>query len=471
MKLVYQCLGSAILLLLVALHPVHASAAATSEQALIQGFARWQANRIEKIILDEAVGDIARDPYVKRFFSETSQNISAYRGVSSKRLVPLMQYYLEEDVRRFKALASACVPSNIEEWFNDDLSVQERAGKAARLYGALKKIGEKPANLGAPYTVSSFIDEACPSADLNASVPLSFSDAQIAEVSRQISEYLKDNPGTMELISGVPAEFEDFITARYLSRLFAAVSEFQKITDTAKSNTVRVHQMLLTIETFGGIAKKHYSGFRKLQDTSLFFASLLEAAETTDPDAVVAILDSYVDDREAYANKRFDNAYYSVFDVQTFNAEIQEVETTTYTSRCRHYHVLPCRNSIFLSSYYGISLANVAKDAGEDKELGFRAFGPVGLELKLLTFRSAPVSLNFAPIDLGNYITNELRNSDYSAKFEDILAPSVFLSYSFRTKPISILLGYQSGIKIDEDAETEGAFLSVGFDLPILTVF
>lgn len=453
------------------LSPLHAAAPVTTEQALIQGFARWQANRIEKIILNEAVGDIARDPYVKRFFSQTSENIIVYSGVSSKRLIPLMQYYLEEDVKRFKSLVSACVPSNIEQWFDTSLSLQDRSDQAVRLYDALKMLGEKPANLDAPYTVSSFVNEVCPNTDLTTTVKLSFTDAQISKIADQISQYIQNNSGAVAISSGVPATFKKFITSKYLSYLFGAVSEYQKVTDSTKNYSVRVHQMLLTIEKFGGISTKDYSGFRKLQNTSLFFASLLDAAKTKDPDSVVAILDSYVDDREAYVNKRFDNAYYSVFDVQEFNIETQQVEKVPYTSTCRNYQVLPCRNSLFLSSYYGLSLANVSKEPGQGREVGVRAFGPVGLELKLLTIRSAPISINFAPIDIGNYITNELKNTDYSAKFEDIVAPSVFLSYSFKSKPVSLLLGYQYDIRIDEDTKTEGVFFSVGFDLPILTIF
>lgn len=465
--------GAIALILAGTLTPLHAAAPVTAEQALIQGFARWQANRIEKIILNEAVDDIARDPYVKRFFPQASENIIVYSGsgASSKRLIPLMQFYLEEDVNRFKSLVSACVPSNIEKWFDAGLSLQNRSDNAVKLYGALKMLGEKPANLNAPYTVSSFIEEACPNADLTKTVKLSFSDAQIAQVATQISNYVQNNSGAVSISSGVPETFKKFITSKYLSYLFGAVSEYQKITDSTKNYSVRVHQMLLTIEKFGGISTKDYSGFRKLQNTSLFFASLLDAAKTKDPDAVVAILDSYVDDREAYVNKRFDNAYYSVFDVREFNVETQKVESVSYASTCRNYQVLPCRNSFFLSSYYGVSLANVAKEPGEDRELGFRAFGPVGFELKLLTVRSALVSINFAPIDIGNYITNELKDTDYSAKFEDIVAPSVFLSYSFKSKPVSLLLGYQYDIRIDENTETEGVFFSVGFDLPILTIF
>ena len=53
------------ILLLIICIPARAS---SSEEALIQGFAKWQTNRVEKIILDEAVFDNTKAPYVQRFF-------------------------------------------------------------------------------------------------------------------------------------------------------------------------------------------------------------------------------------------------------------------------------------------------------------------------------------------------------------------------------------------------------------------
>ncbi len=466
------------------LAPAFGQVTQTPEQAFIQGFAQWQANRIEKIILDEVVIDIAKDPYIKRFFSDTSENISIYNGVSSKRLIPLMQYYLEEDVKRFKGLVNACIPSNINIWFDTAIDVKIRTENAVLLYDSLKRLGEKPEDSSTPYTVSDFVSTVCVGQDLSSPVKFSFDKSRIVDVLEEISDHVKDNSETLvdsidelvadlEVISDfkISGEFKDFVNEKYLKNLLSAISEYQKITDSTKNYTVRVHQMFLIVGKFGGIAENDYPGFRKLQDTSLFFASLLEASESKSPDAIVALLDSYVDAKGAYLDKRFDNAYYSEFDVQKLSQESNKMENVAYSSTCNHYYIFPCSKSIFFSSYYGLSFTHMVKNAGEERKFGNRLFGPVGIELKLLTYRSKSITLNVAPFDIGNYITNELKDSEYNAKFEDIVAPSIFFSYSFSSKPISLLLGYQKDIKVDENTKTEGPFFSIAFDLPIATIY
>ncbi len=74
-------------------------------------------------------------------------------------------------------------------------------------------------------------------------------------------------------------------------------------------------------------------------------------------------------------------------------------------------------------------------------------------------------------MDIGSYITNELSDEDYNASFDDILAPSYFLSYSFDSAPVALLGGYQTNITISEDKKTNGWFFAITFDLPVLKVF
>jgi len=118
--------------------------------------------------------------------------------------------------------------------------------------------------------------------------------------------------------------------------------------------------------------------------------------------------------------KRIDRSYYSVVDVQEFNQENKTIYKTPYTSICTGPFLLPCSDSIFISSYYGISYTNTSKNTGEDKQWNFRAFGPVGIEMKLATFKSSPLTINYSPIDIGNYLTIELQ------------APSLFFAYSLK---------------------------------------
>ena len=106
-----------------------------------------------------------------------------------------------------------------------------------------------------------------------------------------------------------------------------------------------------------------------------------------------------------------------------------------------------------------------------DNDWTGRAYGPVGVELKIASYRGSPITLGYAPIDIGNYITAELKGDSYDAKTEDILSPSIFFSWSAASRPFSILVGYQKDIKIDNGLTEDSAFISFAFDLPIATIY
>jgi len=81
------------------------------------------------------------------------------------------------------------------------------------------------------------------------------------------------------------------------------------------------------------------------------------------------------------------------------------------------------------------------------------------------------LGVNYAPVDIGSYITNELSDNDYSASFDDILAPSYFFSYSFDRAPVALLGGYQTNITVSDNKKTNAWFFAITFDLPVLRVF
>ena len=68
-----------------------------ASNTLIEGFAKWQADRIERIAVDQALEDIAANTYVKKYFSKTSSSIEFYDSISGQRLIPLMQVYFQEE--------------------------------------------------------------------------------------------------------------------------------------------------------------------------------------------------------------------------------------------------------------------------------------------------------------------------------------------------------------------------------------
>lgn len=443
--------------------------ALTSEEAMIQGFVKWQASRIEKIILDEAIDDITKDPYVERFFTNTADNIKLYSDTSSKRLVPIMQFYIKSDINNFKSVVETCIPYNINSWFDDSIDINKRSKNAKSLYTGLKALASN-ANEMPRFTVTDFFKNVCAQADLTKKITINIKGKKISVITKKMIANLNTN-NDIKVLEPLPDNINSFLSHAYLSKLVNSIERYQKVFKNEKKYTIKAHQMLLLIEQFGGISQNDYTGFNKLKNATIFFSGLADASDTKEPDAVVAVLNSYIDDKDTYMRKRIDKSYYSVVDVQVFNQETKTIKSTTFTSSCTTYFILPCSDTIFVSSYYGVSYANTSENIGEDKKWNFRAFGPVGIEIKLATFKSSPFTINFAPIDIGNYLTIELKGNDYSAKFEDILAPSIFFAYSLKSKPITFLAGYQRGIKIADNIETQGPFISIVFDLPIFTLY
>lgn len=100
---------------------------------LIKGFAQYQASRVERLILDEFVADIAADKYFRRFFPKTAGAIAGYKGISGKRLIPLMQYYFDLDVETMESIA-ACF-NDIDKKLKDPEKVKNATVTIDGLWG------------------------------------------------------------------------------------------------------------------------------------------------------------------------------------------------------------------------------------------------------------------------------------------------------------------------------------------------
>ena len=231
----------------------------------------------------------------------------------------------------------------------------------------------------------------------------------------------------------------------------------------SKKAIIAVHFFTRFFELFGS-SEQNYTTFKTL---GLFLAALIEAKK---PDQVAAVLDTFIDDQAAYRAKRIDGntAAYSLFTLPAYNAESSRVENMHYTGSCT---LFLCENTWFIASYFGVSLVNLPDEDTLERETTLRAFGPVGIEYKALSIYGAPITVNVSPFDVGNYISNELQDVEYTAKFSDIVAPSVFVTYSMKDRPFSVMLGYQKDVKIGNEIEENTWFLSFGFDLPIFTIY
>lgn len=457
---------------------VSLQSSAGETEALIEGFAKWQAGRVEKILLDQVFDDITENRYVSAYFPDTKENIQSYDLSSTMSLIPLIEFYVDQDIKRMQLILDACIPKNLKTWSDASLDISVRADNAVALFEGLVDVARVgPVKDGVIRTTKNFIDDVCKGTSLGEKEGFSSDDfGRVVGVAEDLLKVIKkpdNHDKSFELsVKPIPKNVEEFLDENYLESFAKAIMTFKKNSEGTDSNVVIVHQVVNLLEQLGKISESNHHNFSRLKSAALFFASLADASASEEDaaDKVKGVLETFVDDQDAYRRKRIDNAFYSVFEVNAKagdgSTSVREVHDSTCFSR-----VLFCNDSVFLASYFGVSGIKMAESASEDRGAHYRAFGPVGLEFKLLTYKSRPLTLGIAPIDIGNYVTNELKDEEYDAEFDDIVAPSIFLSYSMSSRPVSLLLGYQKGIKVDDDFETEGPFLSVAFDLPIFTLY
>ena len=510
----------------------------SASETLLKGFIKWQASRVERVALASAINDIAQDPHIERYFPLTSNGIKLYgSNTSTRRLIPLMQHNIEQDIEELNDILSSCIPSNLNSWvegldensftvnadntlsFNisEDnqrdiyirvsqlllnlYNISSRPGSPyykvkKNNFGGLISVNIKKEKEAGDYTISKFYSNVCPNLpeekqELNEKLKqkeyvagVVYSVVNMAAKYNQIDFDVENYKSGIKPLSEVkfpsigvvPHEITSYFTSAYIKNLTGALIGFSQINEQFKGNNVpfvvQVTSLFSMIEQFTPPESKDISGFIKLRSTTIFLASLVDAGRGGDPDSVVAVLDSYVDDIDAMNRKRSENSFFiSSIDYTTYDDNKEMVKTRSWWTGCHVYRVFPCENTIFIGSYYGFSYSNHEKETGVERDWHPRAFGPVGVELKLFSFKSRPVTLMYAPFDIGNYVTNELSDEEYSAKFSDIVAPSAFLSYTVKGKPISFLIGYQWDMKLAEDFESEGPFISIAYDLPIFGLY
>ena len=281
-----------------------------------------------------------------------------------------------------------------------------------------------------------------------------------------LAEEIKSHPMTNLLP-------DNFSNPQFLNRFFLEVQQglvsYKEANDSQQSSfTVLAHRLLLLVDQYGKMRSTNIEKFTQLSESVLFLAELVDAANAkVEPEVLVAsVLKTYVDGEGALVAKRKPSGYKNSFPMKIYNYEKDQVKTKTFTRSCRAAFRTTCRNTLFIGSFYGLSVVN-----GEEQGTTWRGFGPIGLEWKPFVWGGRPITLNFAPFDIGNYVTSELTGKGYSASLDDIVAPSVFVALSGRETPVALLVGYQHGIRVEEDIEDESWFVALTFDLPIFTLY
>ncbi|PWK47923.1 hypothetical protein [Pleionea mediterranea] len=458
-----------------------------ASNTLIEGFAKWQADRIERIAVDQALEDIAANTYVKKYFSKTSSSIEFYDSISGQRLIPLMQVYFQEDLNNFDTI-TLCLKYRFKNHLDNPTSADIDA--IATLFKGLQKLVSD--NNSKLFTAQDFIKTYCQNVTNKQLKSSRFILTEIQQVSavksRVQSKFTLDERALKQALI---ASFSDKVLSEkqaenvlyFAKRLIQLIEDIETSMGVIENNdnsityVQKAHHMLLIIDLIGTAAENllNFEGFNisklnRLKNISLFLAGLADAANSKDgADQVVAILNQYVNEQDTYNRKRHNTAYLAFVRKNDFTSD--KPEKINYISSCRVAQILPCRDTLFLSSYYGLSIMKLDEQSIGDSEWTGRAYGPVGVELKIASYRGSPITLGYAPIDIGNYITAELKGDSYDAKTEDILSPSIFFSWSAASRPFSILVGYQKDIKIDNGLTEDSAFISFAFDLPIATIY
>ena len=109
---------------------------------LIEGFAEWQAGRVEQIILDQAVFGAIENKYVQTFFPKTTGAVKSYSGsTSAQRLIPIIQTMINSDLDDIERVFTECTKGylvNVSELFRDQ-KVQEAMDALEAFERALNK--------------------------------------------------------------------------------------------------------------------------------------------------------------------------------------------------------------------------------------------------------------------------------------------------------------------------------------------
>lgn len=448
-----------------------ATESASASSVLIKGFAQYQAKRVENILLDQFVDDLARQPYFQLFFPQTSRAIGDYDGIAGKRLIPLMSYYFNEDLSTVKRLGDCLRRDRADldkvnafsRWVETFRPPKAGAATPQRISpeAFLKTIyGDAAAACGSQAATQASEKkgpdkENAESQNVEWLVARLENPAFTSPFGKALYENL--NPGKRSEIKATREKLLPFVApSQPTPEDLSAIDAFVRLANTFDggqdmTDPVRVHNVLTALAALG-IGNNDHANFTRFRSGALFLASLREAQKAKDANAVEAAIKAFVQDGDAYQSKHYPSG-------------IAAYRRNEPTLVCRRW--VTCGNNLFIGSYFGVAFDHVDDGSGEREWRG-RAFGPVGLELKLLDVYGYPVSVNAAPYDIGGYITSELRGSAYDARLDDIKTPSYFLAVSAPHRPFAVLVGYQQDVQTAPGRREDVGFLSFAFDLPLL---
>ncbi len=130
-----------------------------------------------------------------------------------------------------------------------------------------------------------------------------------------------------------------------------------------------------------------------------------------------------------------------------------------YTKREKGTHVN-------ITAYLGLARGFYDKDVEPEETLSI--FSPIGLEISRGLNNGGSMSIMLSPFDFGYPITQQLNGNKDNSNLDDVLAPSLTMSYGFKDLPLTVGVGYQQGRYISALNKTEKRWLLFfAFDMPL----
>ncbi len=491
-----------------------------TEATLIKGFTKWQANRIEKLIIDEALQSTFENPYVQKLFPYTKKNALNHYGISSERLIPILQYYIKKDIELSKRFVEQCIPNKLVSIVEDSNNTNDLQTKLNDFIDSLNKFsGSEDKN---STIADNFLTKngAC---DNNAS----FNKTKFKDLIKTVLDESLDDE-KKELINKTIVKVEELISKikekkQEIKEIEKKLFELKK--DLSKDIDKRKQQLTALIKELKKLIKKDEIDNEALLKDINYFVNIQILFEENQ-ETIKQLAHIYKDFQEVFndEDQPYTISFYKVlkiieevstFDIENYNqfgklrnvglflAELADASDkkdpdlvadilNRYLSdddafikkRDNNAFIVfkedsledklksdnsifqsPQKGIVYISSYYGFAYRN--NDAikfDNDRTSLFIPFGPVGLEFKLISFRDwFSILFNYSPIDLGNYIAKELDDEEYDAKLDDIVTKNIFFSFSLKKYPVALIVGRN----INEDND----YISIAYDLPIFTLW
>lgn len=162
-----------------------------------------------------------------------------------------------------------------------------------------------------------------------------------------------------------------------------------------------------------------------------------------------------------------------------FFAQISDAQSADQVNEILKAYTLPSTSFFekrkpgehwMISSYLGASGAYSNAPDVENKQDWFGVFAPIGFEYARGMSCGASWSIMISPFDFGYPITLKLNGIESEVEFNQIIAPSIAVSYGFAEYPLTLGAGYQKGRSINANNTEERILLFLAFDMPLWIV-